>query len=342
VRVALTAPTSAGVKASTAVHAAPGDNAAPVHVFPVSEKAPLLTDRVRLPEVMAPEFLMVNAWDVEDVRTGIDPKSMLAGVTVSAAGDTAVPLSAAVTLTVPSPTVTVAARGPAADGANLRPIVQVAAGASAKPAQVLLVTANEEAAAPDTDTARLPVEALPVFATATTELVEAEPTATAPKLTDAGVATNFGADVPMPVRAAEAVVVPAVTVRVAAAAPNVVGLKETTTVHLPFGASPEAQLDTRVNEEAPLMADVIGPVSAVPLFVTLRLNDDVMPVATLPKSTGLGEIVSLTARAAVPVPERAAVAVEPPPFTARVADAAPALTGAKVTVATQVAPDASP
>jgi hypothetical protein len=343
VSVALAAPTATGAKATATAHEFAGPSGA-VHVFARIEKAALLTDTVMAPVVVPPKFVMVIVLDVLVVFTPIDPKSRLAGVTVSVAGATAVPLRAATARTLPSPIVSVAAKGPAADGANLRAIVQVAAGASAEPTQVLLVTVHEEAAVPEMDTVRVPVEALPVFVTLTVEAAETEPTETTPKLTDAGVTANLGADVPMPVRLVLADVVPAVTIRVAAAAPVVVGLKETTTVQLPLGASPDAQLDMRVNEdaEAPLMVDVIAPVSAVPLLVTLRLNDDVVPVGTLPKSTEFGEIVSLGAGAAVPVPDNATVAVAPPPLTVRAADAAPALVGAKVTAAIQPAPCASP
>jgi hypothetical protein len=142
--------------------------------------------------------------------------------------------------------------------------------------------------------------------------------------------------VPVPVRGtvSEGLVALLATVRLAEAAPVVVGVKVTLTVQDAPAAIEEPQVLVCANGAPAETDDTLA--AALPVLVTVTLLEpEVDPTASLPKDSEVGEAVSVALPPPpplVPVPDRLTVLAVPPALTVRVPVRAPAAVGVNVTL----------
>ena len=280
-------------------------------------------DKTGAPVAAPPVFSIVTTTSELLEPNATEPKSDIAGVAVSSAGATPVPVSAAVAMPPGVPlTRRRAARAPLIEGVNCTEMVHVALGISVLPAHLSSVIAKSPGLVPVIVTPSVPLRAAPMLVIVMSSDALGVPIAMLAKSCTLGVATKSPL-APMAVKFAVPVSVPPVTSRVAVLLPVESGAKRASTMQEPPAATlmPVHVLETMANSAAlaPVIAVAKTGVAVAPGLRTMKLTVALnMPTRMLPKSCVAG-VISRPAGVR-PVALKAAL-TEPPGLTVNVSDA---------------------
>src|SRR5947207_5198574 len=330
VRLAPRAPVAVGAKRTATLQLLPAGTFAPLQVsLPVVKSPGLAPPRLTLMPLRSadPVLVSVTAWGAPVVPTCWLPNARPAGLRPTAGAGIGVPVPLSATLCGLSAALStkarLALRAPTAVGAKATSTVQVLPAATVAPLQVSLPVVKSPGLAPVSATLVMARFAASVLVTVTVWAALVVPTSWLPKERPAA---EKLAPVPLPVSATLCGLLLALSakVRLAVRVPAVAGVKATSTLQVPPGATAAAEQLSALLAKSPALAPASVTLVTLSVLLPMLVTATVWvglatPTYWPPKSTTLNDRLTTEAR---PAAARATCCMPPSSSSEKVKSAA--------------------